>query len=82
MTIDVERRAGDRPAQSQLRRQLNEEQLTTLAGLEHFGWELKFVRRKPFQPPIPVVFDADRSRFAVLDADGTLNLEPGFDIRG
>jgi hypothetical protein len=56
--------------------------LVTLTELEHFGWELKFIRRKPFQPPIPVVFDADRKRFAVLDEDGSLNLEPGFEIRG
>ena len=49
--------------------------------LERFGWELKFVRRPPFQPSIPVVFDADRKQFAVLEPDGTLNENPGFTIR-
>jgi hypothetical protein len=82
MTIDIERRADARQAQSLLRSQLNQDQLLTLCELEHFGWELKFIRRKPFQPPIPVVFDADRKRFAVLDEDGSLNTEPGFAIRG
>jgi hypothetical protein len=82
MTIDIERRADGRQALAQLRSQLNQDQLVTLAEIEHFGWELKFIRRKPFQPPIPVVFDADRKRFAVLDEDGSLNLEPGFEIRG
>ena len=54
----------------------------TLVELEQFGWALKFVRRPLFQPSIPVVFDADRKRYAVLEVDGSLNEQPGFDIRG
>ncbi len=50
-------------------------------GLEQFGWELKFVRRKAFQPPVAVVFDGDRKHFAVLEPDGSLNENPGFEIR-
>jgi len=61
---------------------LNEDQRMTLVELEHFGWALKFVRRPLFQPSIPVVFDADRKRYAVLETDGSLNEQPGFDIRG
>jgi len=34
-----------------------------------------------FQQPVPVVFDSDRNHFAVLNADGTLDETPGFDIR-
>lgn len=79
--MEKERRSDQRARQVELRRQLNEDQLRTLAELEHFGWELKFVRRKPFQPAIPVVFDADRKRFAVLREDGTLDDKPDFEIR-
>jgi hypothetical protein len=82
MSIDTERRADGRTALSQLRSQLNQHQLATLSELEHFGWELKFIRRKPFQPPTPVVLDSDRKRFGVLDEDGSLNMQPGFEIRG
>lgn len=64
-----------------LEKQLNDEQKATLRSLENFGWELKFVRRQPFQDPIPVVFDGDRKKFAVLTADGELDEAPGFDIR-
>lgn len=78
---DKERRANERQSQAYLRSQLNTEQLATLVELEHFGWELKFIRRKPFQPPVPVVFDADRKRFAVLEQDGRINDNPGFEIR-
>lgn len=79
--IDSERRKTEPPPPRLLERDLNEDQIATLRSLESFGWELKFVRRKLFQPPVPVVFDGDRKKFAILEADGTLNESPGFDIR-
>jgi hypothetical protein len=78
---EMERRKAQKELSSVLKRELNEAQLGTLQGLEHFGWELKFVRRKPFQPPVAVVFDGDRKKFAVLELDGALNENPGFEIR-
>ena len=77
-----ERRGDEEESGARLRALLNEDQRLTLVELEHFGWELKFVRRPMFQPSIPVVFDADRKRYAVLEIDGSLNEQPGFDIRG
>lgn len=78
---EMERRKAEKELSVTLKRSLNEAQRITLQGLEHFGWELKFVRRKPFQTPIPVVFDGDRKKFAVLEEDGSLNENPGFEIR-
>lgn len=78
---EIERRKSQRELSSVLKRELNDAQLSTLQGLEHFGWELKFVRRKPFQAPVAVVFDGDRKNFAVLELDGILNENPGFEIR-
>ena len=78
---DIERRKPERVLSSALKRDLNDAQLSTLQGLEQFGWELKFVRRKPFQPAVAVVFDGDRKNFAVLEADGSLNESPDFEIR-
>ncbi len=78
---EQERRTIDRENIARLRALLNEDQRMTLADLERFGWELKFVRRPLFLPSIPVVADADRKKFAVLEIDGTLNEQPGFDIR-
>ena len=74
------RKVEGRPAVV-LKRELNEEQRLALADLEKFGWELKFIRRPMFKEPIPVVFDSERKNFAVLSPDGTLNDNPGFDIR-
>jgi hypothetical protein len=81
LMVDKERRRALTPQQIALRRELNEAQNLTLASLEAFGWELKFIRRPMFQAPVPVVFDGDRKTYAVLEADGTLNENPGFKIR-
>ena len=79
--VDRERRQ-DKPAQlAALRAQLNDDQLMTLRDLERFGWELKFVRRPPFQDAVPVVFDADRKSYCVLRPDGTLEDNPPLNIR-
>jgi len=78
---DLERRKAEKEYASSLKRQLNAAQILTLRGLEQFGWELKFIRRTPFQPPIVVVADGDRKKYAVLELDGTLNEKPSFKIR-
>ena len=82
MNESKERRSGYKELSSTLKRQLNDAQLMTLRGLEGFGWELKFIRRKPFQEPIAVIFDGDRKQFAVLLPNGELDETPNFDIRG
>jgi hypothetical protein len=80
MNVKVDRRIGPRTA-AVLRNQLNEEQQIALRELESFGWELKFIRRRPFEPKVPVMFDGDRKKYAVLKDDGTLDENPGFVIR-
>lgn len=82
MPVAQERRKGDgNRSTSALKRDLNQDQQFALAELEKYGWELKFIRRPMFQQPIPVVFDSDRKNYAVLKPDGTLDENPGFDIR-
>ena len=82
MTTTVsERRNAARKLLQTLKRELNDAQLETLTGLEKFGWELKFVRRKPFAPPVAVVVDGDRKSLALLEEDGTLNEKPDLEIR-
>ena len=76
-----ERRKGSTPASRALEKELSFDQLVTLRELERFGWELKFVRRPPFQPPIPVIFDPDRKHYAVIKQDGTLDEAESLNIR-
>ncbi|HEU0307436.1 MAG TPA: hypothetical protein VFR30_10750 [Lysobacter sp.] len=73
---DRERRQDNRLHSAVLRTRLNEDQQMTLRDLERFGWELRFVRRPPFQDPVPVVVDGDRRSFSVLKPDGTLEDNP------
>ncbi|MEJ7745381.1 MAG: hypothetical protein WKF61_01220 [Luteimonas sp.] len=76
------RRVGtDTVEMAELKAGLTPQQLATLATMEQFRWTLKFVRRPMFQPPIPVVFDRGRQRYAVLEADGSINENPDFKIR-
>jgi hypothetical protein len=77
----TDRRRDDADSTARLRSLLNDDQRHTLAELERFGWSLKFVRRPLFMPSIPVVVDGDGKTFAVLESDGSLNEQPGFDIR-
>lgn len=78
---DSERRRNASQRSAELKRQLNDDQLLTLRELETFGWELKFIRRRPFQEPTPVVLDPDRRSFAVIRADGTLDSSPALELR-
>lgn len=79
--VDRERRSGADPDDSRLRAGLTAEQLSALRTLEQFRWTLRFVRRPMFQAPIPVVFPPEGMHFAVLEADGTINESPGFELR-
>lgn len=76
-----ERRRSESAKTAALRQGLTPAQLRTLDTLEQFRWTLRFVRRPMFQDPIPVVFDRDNKRFAVLEPDGSINETPGFRIR-
>ncbi|MCK7593107.1 hypothetical protein [Pseudomarimonas salicorniae] len=78
---DQERRSGAALRLAMLKQELNPEQLETLRELEMFGWELKFIRHRPFQDVTPVVFDGDRRSFAVIRSDGTLEQNPPMQIR-
>ncbi|MGO1003548.1 hypothetical protein [Lysobacter sp. CA196] len=79
--VDRERRGTGQTSTVALRAGLTPEQRDALTTLEHFRWELRFVRRPLFREPIPVVFHPDGERYAVLEADGSLNENPGFEIR-
>ena len=76
-----ERRRQAEDTAADLRAGLNPQQLAALQTLEHFQWSLRFVRRPMFDAPIPVVVDRTGTRHAVLEADGSLNENPGFKIR-
>lgn len=78
---DEDRRRERKPLLDILKTELNPEQRETLGELEKFGWELRFVRHDPEQQPVPVIFDAEHAKFAVLDKDGVLDENAFINIR-
>lgn len=76
-----ERRNFEKPRSSSLRSRLNEDQKLELATLERFGWELKFIRQPPFQQPIPVMYDPETRKYAILKEDGSLDEKLPFKVR-
>ena len=75
------RNPTDEESLAELKAGLTPQQLATLHTMEQFQWELRFVRRPLFDAPIPVLFNRDGTRHAVLEADGTFNEGPGFKLR-
>lgn len=73
--------SADTVEMTELKAGCTPQQLATMATMEQFGWTLKFVRRPMFMPPIPIVFDRARQRWAVVEEDGSINENPGFKIR-
>ena len=55
---------------------LSEVQRIALHSLENFGWQLAFIRRPLFVPPVVVVKNDEQSKYAVLEEDGSVNLSP------
>lgn len=79
--IQHERRRPGRLSHGTANHQLTDPQLAALRDLRQFGWELMFVRHQPFQPPMTIVYDAQRQAFAVIEPDGHLNESPDLRLR-
>lgn len=81
-TVARERRAQQAAVDAaRLRDGLTPRQLGTLTSMEAFKWELRFVRRPMFLAPVPVLFSQDGKRMVILEADGSINENPGFKVR-
>ena len=76
-----ERRRKLAPGPRTVRYELNEDQLAAIADLEKYGWELKFVRHSETGQVVPVVFDSDRKRYAILKSDGSIDEKTPLDVR-
>ena len=75
-----ERRNPESVDPERMRERLNPPQQSLLRLLEYFGWELRFVREPPSQPPVPVIFAGDAS-WAVISPDGKLDEGPHLRVR-
>ena len=77
----VERRGRMPAIPPNYRTMLNQDQKNALRNIENFGWQLAFVRRPSFETPVFVVSSPDHQRFAVLEGDGEVNMNPDLVLR-
>ena len=78
---DSERRGRMPPIPPGFEAMLNQDQKNALRNVENFGWQLAFVRRPVFEEPIFVVISPDQQRYAILDGDGEVDMNPQIVVR-
>lgn len=72
----LDKRGSQEPIPSSLEKFLTDAQLESLYHFEDFGWRLVFVRRPLFELATVVMLSPEGKQYAVIDEDGSLNLEP------
>ncbi len=77
----TDRRGKTPPVPPDLESLLNQDQRNALRNIENFGWQLAFVRRPMFEAPLVVVASPDQQRYATLEIDGEVNMEPQLILR-
>ena len=80
-TISIDRRRVRPLRESDWKRMINADQTDALRTLELVGWTLHFVRRLENGDPLAIVYDPDRSVYAVIECDGTLRENPDLTFR-
>lgn len=76
-----EKRIGTEPVPANLEELLTDSQRAALRRIENFGWQIKFIRRPRFQPPLVVVENTTGMNVGVLEEDGGVNLRPAICLR-
>lgn len=72
----LDKRGSQEPIPRDLEHYLTPLQLESLDHLKDFGWQLAFVRRPLFEMPTVVLLSPEGKQYAVLEEEGSLNLEP------
>jgi len=79
--MDNERRKGMKPVPEYFEELLSEAQLRTLRSTGRFGWQLHFIRRPLFQEVVTVLINSESDKYAVLEANGSINEQVDLDLR-
>jgi hypothetical protein len=77
----TERRGNSAPIPPDIESLLNRQQSNTLRSIQSFGWRLAFVRRTLSGEAITFVISPDRQRYAVLEKDGRVDMQPEIALR-
>ena len=76
-----ERRRGHTRIPDDLRLILSEAQSTALPGIQYAGWEICFLRERPFMDPEVVLHNREDGRFGILDIDGSIRAPEALKVR-
>ena len=76
-----ERRNGTKGVPDNFHQLLNEKQSTRYHNLQLSGWKCKFIRRPLFQRPVCVMTNSEETRLAVIEEDGTFNMQCDIPLR-
>lgn len=79
--MDREKRRGDAPVPDNLQEVLNVAQWQALPGIKLSGWELRFIRKRLFMEPVPVLRNRDDNRTGILGPDGKIDLQTDIELR-
>ena len=77
----LDKRGTQEPIPSDLTAYLTPTQFRSLSHLDGFGWQLAFIRRPLFEDPLVVLSSPEGKQYAILEIDGSLNLEPIIRVR-
>lgn len=79
--VDTGRRRGNRRIPDDPGFILNEVQSRALSGIEYAGWDICFLRDRPFLDPQIVIHNREDDRFGILDIDGRIWIPDDLQVR-
>jgi hypothetical protein len=79
--LDCKRRRGHTRIPDDLTFLLSTPQSTALPGIQYAGWDICFLRERPFMDPEVVIHNREDGRFGILDIDGLIRLPDELRVR-
>ncbi|HYQ72608.1 MAG TPA: hypothetical protein VET88_11865 [Gammaproteobacteria bacterium] len=79
--MDREKRKNNNPIPADLEGMLNAAQRQALPGIRFSGWELYFLRKPLFQPPVLVVRNSNDGKTGILDDHGRVSVQANIKVR-
>ena len=76
-----ERRRGHTRVPDDLIFLLSKPQSTALPGIRYAGWDICFLRERPFMDPEVVIHNREDGRFGILDIDGLIRTPEALKVR-
>ena len=80
-SLDCERRRGHVRIPDDLTFILSESQASALPGIQYAGWDICFLRERPYMDPEVVIHNREDGRLGILDIDGLIRMPDKLKVR-